>query len=978
MLPTRFPASFPRGAAAAFVMLATGLAWPLPARAGAAEPDASALLDATGVRGGLCLVTGARDTSLAKALAAKSNLYIQVLQPDAQIAAQWGGEFARSDFQDREKLGVRHAAFDPEHYGSDLFNLIVVEDASALGKAGLTDLRRILAPNGWVAFRNPPAALAAEVKALGMDSRSAGGFPAVCRRPVSPVEWKPCDSLRWRAGMRAHMACGICGPTHGAGRFFYREWIEAEGGWPDDTSQLVARDAYNGRVLWIRQEGVPWKQWRTTQWTGANWTLGADDEGRLFAVTQDGKLVCLDGATGEVRFELLSVGARPGYVKTYQDKYVLYEGTVFSAEDGKPLWKWSGKYTALHEDTLLESDGSILRVRKMADGTEVLKASLAWRGDRVRKAMGILPLGSHIVITEGGRWERPNVVTALNPATGEKLWSHEFTGLFNLPTKGEPGKTFNGELGYARVGDRLLAYCHTAYFYDRDPSQKEVHFTSIDLATGKADKEDFGPRARLFGNACATERAVVLGNYLFYHHNVWLHLVTLARCFPYLVHPACSLLPSAAYGLIYNSPGRKGHSIQGITAIGPADTVFDQRPGGVFFQRYAPRPAFSEPTKPGDWPTFRANNARGSFVEAALGTQFRKVWEANVGLGGQTYGRMYSERTGLTQATVAYGTAYVADIGAQRVVALDVADGKERWACHVGSRVDFPPTLYKGLCLFASKDGFVRCLDARTGQPVYRLLVAPRERYIGGQEELESLWPTAGDVMVSQDGIGHASAGFASTIHGGVRDVAFKAETGEVVESKVHFEPFNEAGYPAPKSQADLFTEPLPGGWRLTGHTIEALLGYGNSISRTNEDRANELFGDAAGNNQCRARGRPIAFDGKLCVAHFIPYGGASWALATPMCLLGSDKDPKTPLWKSGPIELVADDIVLTPRYAYAVGHYRRVKGESEIWVMSREDGKVLNKTPVDGFPSYMGASASGNRLLVSTREGKLICYEGK
>jgi DNA-binding beta-propeller fold protein YncE len=86
----------------------------------------------------------------------------------------------------------------------------------------------------------------------------------------------------------------------------------------------------------------------------------------------------------------------------------------------------------------------------------------------------------------------------------------------------------------------------------------------------------------------------------------------------------------------------------------------------------------------------------------------------------------------------------------------------------------------------------------------------------------------------------------------------------------------------------------------------------------------------------------------------------------------------KTPAWKSEPIELIADDIVLTPKYAYVAGHYRRVKGNPEIWVMSREDGKVLSKTPVDGFPTYLGMSASGNKLFVATREGKLICYEGK
>ena len=63
---------------------------------------------------------------------------------------------------------------------------------------------------------------------------------------------------------------------------------------------------------------------------------------------------------------------------------------------------------------------------------------------------------------------------------------------------------------------------------------------------------------------------------------------------------------------------------------------------------------------------------------------------------------MSSQRTGLTQAALAYGLAVVADIDGQRIVAVDIKDGKQKWAFHVGSRVDYPPTRYKGLCLAAA------------------------------------------------------------------------------------------------------------------------------------------------------------------------------------------------------------------------------------------------------------------------------------
>lgn len=945
---------------------------PVVSYAGPVGEDAAVLLESTGVKGGLCLMLGAKDLNLSKALAAKSAVFVQVLQQDAKLAVQWGAMVAGNDFADREKIGVRDAAFDPEDYGTNLLNLIVVEDAAALGKAKLADLCRILVPQGFVALRMAPASFAGEAKELNMVECAAGGFAAVWQKPVKPVEWRPCDSLKWRAGMRAHMACGIAGPTFGAGRFYYREWLEADGGWPNGTTQLVARDAYNGRVLWIKQEDAPWSTWRTSAWTGWNWTLAADESGRLFAVTKDHKLVCYDGATGEQRFELLGQGVNPGYVRTHLDKYVIYNGIVFSAEDGKQLWRHGGKATAIHEEELIESDGVSIRARKLTDGSEVYKADLAWRGDRVKKDLSLKHLGSHLLVLEGGRWQRPWVVTALSPSTGEKLWSTELGGLFALPPQGPKGSAlFGGIVNYVRMGDKLLAYCITPYFYERGPEQKESRFTSIDLATGKIDKEDYGGKGRLFGSACATEQALALGDYLLYHHNVWLNYKTMERVFPYLVHPSCSLQPPVAYGMVYNSPGRKGGSVQGICAIGPADIAFDQAPGGKGLRRYGDAPASGAPAAPGDWPTFRANNARGNATDGDLGDKLEKLWEAEVGLGGHTYGQMNAERTGLTQAVVANGVAYVSDIGAQRVVALGTKDGKQKWVAHIGSRVDFPPTIHNGLCLVASKDGFVTCLDAKTGAFVYKLLVAPRERLIGGQEKLESLWPTAADVMVGKDGVARSSAGFSSTIHGGNREVAFKPDTGEVVESKTNYEPFNESGHPGPKSNTNICTEPLAGGFQLRSRAIDDMLGYGNSISRTNEDRGGEVFSDG------RIGGRVIAFDEGLCVAFQTPRG-ESWALAGPMQLVAAGKDPKKPLWTSDPIELIADDIVLAPKFVYVVGHYRRVKGEPELWILNREDGKLLAKAPVGGFPSYMGVSAADGRLFISTREGKLICFGKK
>jgi hypothetical protein len=88
--------------------------------------------------------------------------------------------------------------------------------------------------------------------------------------------------------------------------------------------------------------------------------------------------------------------------------------------------------------------------------------------------------------------------------------------------------------------------------------------------------------------------------------------------------------------------------------------------------------------------------------------------------------------------------------------------------------------------------------------------------------------------------------------------------------------------------------------------------------------------------------------------------------------------EPKKPLWTSDPIELVVDDMVLTQQHFFCVGHYQRIKKAPELWVVSRRDGTVVSKMPVNGYPAFLGMSAAGGRLFIATREGKLICLQSR
>ena len=166
------------------------------------------------------------------------------------------------------------------------------------------------------------------------------------------------------------------------------------------------------------------------------------------------------------------------------------------------------------------------------------------------------------------------------------------------------------------------------------------------------------------------------------------------------------------------------------------------------------------------WSTYRHDAARSGGTEAAVPTDLGQRWKAELG------GR-------LSAVTVGYGKAFVAQVDAHTVHALDAASGEVSWRFTTGDRVDSPPTLYGGMALFGSSDGCVYCLRASDGQLVWRFQAAPQRINAVAFEQVESLWPVHGSVLV-QNGIAYVAAGRSSYLDGGIVLYGFDPATGEV------------------------------------------------------------------------------------------------------------------------------------------------------------------------------------------------------
>jgi outer membrane protein assembly factor BamB len=156
----------------------------------------------------------------------------------------------------------------------------------------------------------------------------------------------------------------------------------------------------------------------------------------------------------------------------------------------------------------------------------------------------------------------------------------------------------------------------------------------------------------------------------------------------------------------------------------------------------------------------------------------------------------------LTQPVAAGGRLFLADVDRHTVHAIDAASGKRLWSYAAGGRVDSPPSIYVGrtsgpsttadgpevrptaLCIFGSADGYVYCLRADDGALAWRFRAAPVDRRMVAFDQVESVWPVHGSVLV-QDGVATLVAGRSMYLDGGLRLCRLDVATGRLLSEKI-------------------------------------------------------------------------------------------------------------------------------------------------------------------------------------------------
>ncbi len=215
----------------------------------------------SGVQGGLVVHMGSGGGSFATDLLANSSFVVHGLCGDRRDTEEARKSIKRQGLYGR--MSVQYWNKDYLPYSDNLVNLLVAED---LGNVPMTEVMRVLVPGG-VAYVNKNGTWERSVKPwpeeMGQWSHhlhGADGNPVTQDRLVgSPRQ------LQWLVGpkwQRAHDTdANVNALVSAGGRVFYMV-DEAPIGLPGanglpDKWLLVARDAFNGLLLWK----VPVKKW---------------------------------------------------------------------------------------------------------------------------------------------------------------------------------------------------------------------------------------------------------------------------------------------------------------------------------------------------------------------------------------------------------------------------------------------------------------------------------------------------------------------------------------------------------------------------------------------------------------------------------------------------------------------------------------------------------------------------------------------
>ncbi|MEM8733967.1 MAG: PQQ-binding-like beta-propeller repeat protein [Planctomycetota bacterium] len=705
-------------------------------------------------------------------------------------------------------------------YVDNLVNLLIVDS----GTIATAEILRVLVPNGVALVREgenyrrvvkPRPDNIDEWSHYLHDSTGNSVADDDVVAPPRHLQWV--GSPRWS---RHHdRMASMSALVSSNGRMFYimdegsRISIQLPPKW-----KLIARDAFNGSILWKRD--IP--EWQSHMWplkSGPSQLarrLVSTDDRVYVTLGYNAPLTALDAATGDilvtyedsdateeiiVKDNTLFVVVRKGEAEL--QNYRPVNGRVgdqaaarnlfwdeeprvlmaFDIQTGKQLWSKKSVVSPL----TLSADEHRLYFHngEQVISLDPISGDVAWESEPVtRRKSFTFNFGPRMVIYEdvvlyaGGDGK----IKSLDGETGEELWNATFPNS-----------------GYQSPQD-LMVVDGLVWLAPLTSGKDSGVYTARDPRTGEIKKE-FPPDVETywFHHRCYIAKGT--NNFLMpsrtgiefvdpdqehwdIHH--WVRGGCLYGIMPcngltYAPPHNCACYPEAKlFGFNALAPSAPTRPVpseipdEGRLMVGPA---YDQ-----YLQTTEddPKPEATDlPAAQESWPTYRHDWQRSGNASTPIAKELSTSWET------QLAGR-------LTPPVISDGQVVISEIDRHSVVALDEATGELKWTFTAGGRVDSPPTFANGRILFGATDGYVYCLTT-SGELVWRYRAAPLDRRTMAYEQLESLWPVHGSVLVVDNAV-YCVAGRSIFLDGGLRLVKLDVASGKKLAETVLDEKNPETG----------------------------------------------------------------------------------------------------------------------------------------------------------------------------------------
>ncbi len=763
----------------------------------AASQDARKILEVSGVQGGLVVVIGCDSPELLAELHAGGSYVVHGLDRDpGKVAA------ARVYLREKGLNGsVTAARWDGKHlpFVDSLVNLVVVSGEAQIASE---EIVRVLAPDGVAVklapetrnlkpetfFRKPwPAEIDQWSHFLHDASNNAVSDDTVVDPP---------RGLRWTCGpeyarSHEHFSSMSAMVTAGGRIFYIIDKGPISSVYLPPQWKLVARDAFSGVLLWER----PISNWEAHL---RGFRSGPPEIGRRLVAKGDRVYVALDygepvtvldAATGE---ELSTVtdtqGAREllvadgtlfvladdmttaqhnqrresinqGFLNTspklviwqrFQRKAFPIYGTqqivATKTGSGELLWKREFKASGEIMPTTMAVDDERVCLQTVSHVIclDAVKGKELWRNERplarsrfswstptlVIHDGAVLILdrtasdnvgksppdqGSEWIVSSGGFEDRQDAeLVAYSLDDGRELWRAPYSENYDTP-----GDIFVIN-GVVWVGN-LRAGRDPGFTQGRDLSTGEI------TATIPAQKP--GGHHRCYRNKATVNWLMVgRGGIQFIDPsdgtvkgNSW-------------VRGACQYGIMPANGLVYapqhSCACRPEELLIGLNALSPQSSAGEGTPPlekGPAYDSASPPSALSSPLSYA-WPTYRGDVRRSGYQDLDAPSKPDVAWTTKLS-------------SPITVPVAVDGLVFAAETDRHTLHALSAADGASVWSFVADGRIDSPPTLSGGRCLFGTRSGFVYCLRASDGALVWRFRAAPQDRRLFAYEQLESVWP---------------------------------------------------------------------------------------------------------------------------------------------------------------------------------------------------------------------------------------------